>query len=365
MHSGLSENPLNKARVKVVSVTPAGRRRYIEILARYLLRNRRHIDEHHFWINTDDPEDIRYLEELAGQYPEFFKLNRKPMFGRIFDSIWQYFRDYTEDGTVYIRLDDDIGFIAEDAIANLVQYRLDHPEPFLVYGNIVNNAICSYIQQQRGVLSMRPGVVGYQCLDPVGWNSGRFARYVHDRFLNDLRRQRLDRWRFDSWTMADYRRFSVNVICWFGQDMRQVEELHVRNLDEEKVINTVTGETVVAEEDLLSEAVPARYQRPNQICGSAVFAHVAFCTQRPFIEKGTALLEKYDCLSRRPGLRYWPAEIMWLEVMRRARHWVSWTGVRLNRRIAAVKAVASDKYPQLYQRLRNIKRRLRSEAIGS
>ncbi len=59
---------------KVVSVTPYGRRRYVEILAHYLLDLRGVIDEHHFWVNTDDREDLAFVEALAAEYPDFFHL---------------------------------------------------------------------------------------------------------------------------------------------------------------------------------------------------------------------------------------------------------------------------------------------------
>ena len=44
--------------MKVISVTPAGRKIYLEILVPYLLKNRAYIAEHHFWLNTENREDI-------------------------------------------------------------------------------------------------------------------------------------------------------------------------------------------------------------------------------------------------------------------------------------------------------------------
>lgn len=144
---------------RVVTVTPAGRKRYLAILVPYLLRNRTHIAEHHWWVNTRDAADVEYLEELAAQYPTFFKLDRRTFYNvdQPTVSIWQYFRDCVDEDTIYVRLDDDICYVAPDAIHTLTAYRATHRDPFLVLGNIVNNAICSYYQQQTGLLSAKMG----------------------------------------------------------------------------------------------------------------------------------------------------------------------------------------------------------------
>ena len=42
----------------------------------------------------------------------------------------------------YARFDDDICYMTDDALANLRRFREENTEPFLVLGNIVNNAVC-------------------------------------------------------------------------------------------------------------------------------------------------------------------------------------------------------------------------------
>ena len=96
--------------MKVITVAPAGRKHYLEILVEYLLENRRYISEHHFWLNTNLKKDIAYIEMLAAKHPDFFKINRKEMLKKSVDSIWQYYKDYIDDDTIYIKFDDDICF---------------------------------------------------------------------------------------------------------------------------------------------------------------------------------------------------------------------------------------------------------------
>lgn len=284
---------------KLVSVTPAGRKAYLEILVPQLLQNRQHIHEHHFWVNTNLQEDITYLESLARQYPDFFKLNRRAFYdaSRPNNSIWQYFQDYTDADTIYLRLDDDICYIAPDAIPNIAAYRLAHPEPFLVLGNIVNNAICSYYHQQRGFLPLSWGRVGKMCMDPIGWDSKLFAHRLHNRFLHDIRNGTTDRWKFAPQTLDGFERFSINVICWFGKDMAQVPERLIPNLYVQPLTHPLNQSGMNNEEVALTEYLPAKFNRPNVICGDALFGHFAYYTQRTYLEGITTLLQDYHSLA--------------------------------------------------------------------
>ena len=66
---------------RVVSVTPYGRHRYVEILARYLLSLRPLIDEHHFWVNTDDADDLAFVEGLAAAVSDLASLRHLRIVG--------------------------------------------------------------------------------------------------------------------------------------------------------------------------------------------------------------------------------------------------------------------------------------------
>ena len=52
-------------------------------------------------------------------------------------------------GTVYVQVDDDVVYIAEHAIANLVRERL-RERCLLVSANVVNHAIMSAVHQKHG-----------------------------------------------------------------------------------------------------------------------------------------------------------------------------------------------------------------------
>jgi hypothetical protein len=274
------------AAMRVISVTPAGRRRYLEALVPHLLRQRHVIDEHHWWLNTEDAADIAYVEQVTAQHPNFFRICRKPVRPDLMlgENIWRYFRDYSEPGTLYVRFDDDIVYMADDAVEQLVEYRRAHRQPFLVVGNIVNNAVCTHFHQRASLVPLRWGAVHNECMDRNGWFRGTFARKLHQLFLAEIRGGQLDHWKSTELNINGTRRFSINVISWLGEDMRAVPELDYDRIDEEP---------------FLTEVLPARLGRPNAACGQALFAHFAFYTQRHYLEwTWPELIDHYQALAR-------------------------------------------------------------------
>ncbi len=271
--------------MRTITVTPAGRRRYLEILANYLLRNRQVIDEHHWWLNTREPGDVAFLHRLVDQYPKFFKIVSRPMRGSdlIGYSIWPYLRGSDAADALYIRLDDDICFVEDGAIAAMRDFRLAHREPFLVLGNVVNNAICTHLHQAAGLTPLEWGRIGQECMDEIGWRSGEFAARLHQRFLKEIVRGRLAPWKNAEMPFDGVRRFSINAISWFGADMAAVPEGPTAPIDEEPFVTI---------------DMPRRLERPNVICPEALFGHYAFYTQRKYLETVTPeILLRYKRIS--------------------------------------------------------------------
>ena len=276
--------------MRLVTVTPAGRRPYLEILANYLLRRRDIISEHRWWLNTRRPRDVAYIYQLADRYPDFFRIESKPVgpVDRVGYSIWRYMCDCTEPDTMYIRLDDDICFMSDDALVQLRDERLRQREPLLILGNIVNNAVCSHFHQQAGLLPKSWGAVGNECLDERGWRSGAFARRVHRRFLKDLAKGREVLWKQPAMPVDGTARFSINAICWFGEDFQGVPEVESRVADEEP---------------FLTCDLPKRLVRPNVVCPQALFAHYAFYTQRRYLKTTSPeILARYRRIAQQPVL---------------------------------------------------------------
>lgn len=264
-------------RGKRIVVTPAGRTRYLEILHACLAKQTDAFDQWLLLVNTTDPRDIGYCERLAARNPDWidtrYAEGSEPARGNL--NIHKFLNQFCRDPeTTYLRLDDDIAYLAPGFVERIFAFRESHPEPFLVYGNIVNNAIVSWLHQKFGNFAYEAHS-GYECTDRVGWGHPPFAQELHEAFLRDPADPK---WEFKKWVATEYERVSVNAVSWFGKDLAEkpVEE------DEELWLAVVR---------------PKELKRPNVVCGTAVCVHFAFHTQRDHLEKTTDLLERYKALA--------------------------------------------------------------------
>ncbi len=269
---------------KVIAVTPAGRQKYLEILVPYVLKNHEIIDEYHLWLNTENKTDLHYIGQLANQN-DFIKaipLGLKPEGNR---TIHNFFKRCCDKKTIYIRFDDDICFIADNAVEELLRFRIENPNYFLVFPNIINNSIVSHIHQRLNILNTRLGVCKYDVLCSLAWKNPRFAYEVHTEFLDRVSHNNLSEYIFKQWILNSFERFSINCMAWFGS---KFAEFHGIVGQDEEVWLTVNK--------------PKEIRKYNAICGSSIVAHFAYYTQRPFLEQ-TDLLKRYQLLLKLPLIK--------------------------------------------------------------
>lgn len=269
-----------------VIVTPAGRRRYLEILEPYVRRAivAGEAARWDIWMNTQVPSDEAYIRQIAAENPDIYRVVEHIGGWDGNFAICQFFRGCIDPDETYVRVDDDIVFMESGAIRDLAQFRRDNPEPFLVYGNIVNNSICTHLHQRAGLTSLEDGIAEYICMGANSWNNPKVALREHQGFLDRVERSRvaIQPYIFDRWIAYDYERISINTICWTGADFAKFG-----------------GEVGMDEEDWLSCQKPRELGRPNVIYGGAIFSHFAYFTQRPWLEANTDILERYHRLSKR------------------------------------------------------------------
>lgn len=271
---------------KIVVITPAGRKRYLEILFPYIYRDKGLIDEYHLWVNTSTISDIKYIESLYKHFPNFVKL----IYGNIEPngslSVYQFYDYCTENKTIYIKIDDDICFIEEGAIEELVKFRVANPQYFLVYANIVNNVLCSHLHQRMGMLTLSQGECTYDPFCDLGWKSEKIASYIHSNFLNNLKDCKLDNYKYKQWILHEFERTSINFISWFGKDFAEFD-------------GKVCSDNDKDDEQWLSVYKPRQVNKFNCICGTALVVHFAYYTQRECLESQTNSLQKYKEISEK------------------------------------------------------------------
>ena len=269
----------NRSRSRVI-VTPAGRKQYIEILYQHLLLQRDSFDTWQLWLNTVDPVDLEYMRKLAKENDWIIARELTvPHNGNL--SIYSFFPGASQPGTTYLRLDDDIVWLEPGFIKSIMAFREANPRPFLVYGNIVNNAITSHIFQRIGLVGFDHGLTSYQSSDKVGYMSVGFAESMHRALLSKVvstQQTMLEPWKFPNWNLFEYERMSINAIAWLGEDFA-----------------AFGGDVGLDEEYWLSVVKPRAIGRPNMIYGGKLCAHYAFFTQRQGLDQ-TDILDQYRSL---------------------------------------------------------------------
>jgi hypothetical protein len=264
---------------RVVCVTPAGRRRYMKLLAPYVLRSPI-VDEYQIWANTRDEDDLEFFRCLARADARVTIVEAPDHHvSGTGSTIGQFFRGCIDSGSVYIRFDDDIVYLNEGFFETLLKFRIENPRYFIVSPLVINNALCSFISQIRSGRHSAFGYIRPNVYDGIAWQSPVFAYHLHDEFLRQLAANSLGALRFERQEFG-LCRFSINCISWLGGQFAEFGGVVPRGADEEEWISAVK---------------PTELGLANCVHGMAIAGHFAFHTQREYLDT-TDLLARYEQL---------------------------------------------------------------------
>lgn len=285
---------------KVIVWTPYGRTQTYSILIEYLRRDveRGLVDEVWAFMNTEptgQEQDIAYAHELADAYP-WFKLKERPN-GRPRNRVIQrntgFAYEYmTDPQTVYVRMDDDIVWVEDQAIENLVCQRLSMPEPTAVFSTMWNNAIVSYFAQMQGLIPREWGQCTMYCMDPVGWADGAFAVKIHELLLDKIDSgcpQDLEL--YQSFPIPPGTQFSVSCFASLGSMYRDLP-------DGPGILDP--NHVTIEEENWHTVARPLKTGISNILVGNALVSHYSFKPQKPHLAS-TNILDRYRALAEKIG----------------------------------------------------------------
>ena len=268
---------------KVVTNSPYGRKRYVEILVEYLLASRPIIDKHVFWLNTDVQEDLDYVHSLVNQYPDFFEILELPYIEELKYSsknVARFYEYCLDPDTVYCKIDDDIVWFEHKEFENFIRFRINNPEYFIIFANTVNNAINYYIHEKIGALQKDDfPPTSYSSISNA-WSNYSYAIKHFKSFYDHYKNGTLSKMKFDRWVLSEYERYSINFFAWMGSEFAKF------------------GTCGKDDEKWLSQLKPAEREMPNCIYGNFIAVHYAYYTQRKELDAQPQILGLFRKLSK-------------------------------------------------------------------
>ena len=264
---------------RVVVVTPAGRRRYLEILRRYVEHSPL-VDAWHLWVNTTDEEDLGYLSSMTRIRKSTFTVRVNAGDPSLsVNNICNFYPHAASRDTVYVRLDDDVVWLASNFFEALLKRRWKEDD-LLTSASVINNPLPDWLRQRSGCIpsQLRLGA-DLAIRQNVGWLSQESAELIHRQLLAELESHKYpNHWQTQDWRCLGNERFGSNAFAWLGEDMSDA-------------VNTMGG-VGVDEEHWLTQIWPLKTGRFNAICGSALCSHFAYAPQRKHLEE-VGLLKRY------------------------------------------------------------------------
>jgi hypothetical protein len=249
--------------------TFAGRRDRMSILMTYVLKALRCglIDEHHVWNYARNRRDRAWVSSLSAYHPGIRVMEPR---GRPFDAYYDHYRKEDYGDAVFLKADDDIVYIDLERLPGFIAHRISDPATFLLSANVVNNGVCAYFQQQRGVLPATFPTLPYPPGGICGllWERADLAVQLHRAFLDAPRS-----FGFPGTTLAPDR-LSINFVSYLGRDLDLIEGLR--------------GD----DEDMLSVKLPRASGRSNLIHNPFVVSHLSFYSQDQGMDR-ESLLQAY------------------------------------------------------------------------
>ncbi|KAL3959551.1 hypothetical protein ACCO45_004668 [Purpureocillium lilacinum] len=310
-------------------------------LDRNLVDNGGWLDEVVWLTNTDDKDDLEYLEEIIASNPKRYKKLSVP--GETL-SIYTLYKawELLERGRYYVKIDDDIVWMADDAIPRVVTRKMQHPHDFVVSANVINNprwASCtttsghsthtSPTSRRRRTATATPasshgsrpssGPGAARPTTPGRWTATRrtrttgWLRVRNDTMMEQTPAAQLkyELWgpSYDSWAIATQMHYSllenveedglhaykfrppwdmggerirINFICVYADDVLDTDPA---NWTKDR-----------GDEDMLVIDLPAKLRRPVMIVGDALAAHYRYGDQGKLDD--TDVLPRYQSLAK-------------------------------------------------------------------
>jgi hypothetical protein len=285
--------------MKFIVVTPAGREKYLRLLAHHVLGSPL-VSEWHLWDNCRTAEDRAYLHRLAASDPRC-KLKQLPGADGNFGIIGAFFRFCDDPDAFYLRLDDDVVHVEEGLFGRMLERATAARGSAIWFAPmIINNAICGALLKELARVRIE-GPISCQAMCPYAWAHADFPIALHPVYIEAVRTGRTaDFYVPDRELRAT--RFSINAIGFFGADKLALGDLFM-------------PPGIQTEEEWLSATLPIRLNSCGKVLGDMTVAHFSFYTQERRVLQ-TDILDRYYALAGLPAPVYEKPKKRLKEVLR-------------------------------------------------
>jgi hypothetical protein len=305
--------------MKTIAVTFAGRKRYMEILFKYILKYREKIDEYHLYLATTNQDDIDYMVEFQERNSDFVRIVRLETYENFNRTkVWNLcYLNCQDENSLYIKIDDDVVYLDGRLFSEFIEFRKTSKSP-LVFPHIINNIISSPILEKHGRIKLpqfdNDSKVYYtwrdtikrirsqvnslknkmnydfvvsdlvsqnEILCPVVWGNLGYSLAIHEVFLHKLSEVGVEYLYTENVELDNFEPMSIQCCSWIGKDLKKY--------------TTDFGEVGSEDEPWMSVYLPLWLENPNVIFGESVVSHFSSYNQEPYLlENG--ILEKYKDL---------------------------------------------------------------------
>lgn len=268
---------------KIVVVTPAGRKKYLNLLKAYILDDPV-VSEWHLWDNCRSESDRVYIEDLAKAHDKI-KIIKTDYADGTNSSVNRFYKFASDPNTFYFKVDDDIIYIKPGTFDRVYKTALTTKDDHIWWSPLViNNAVCSWILKYKSKLNIAANLSA-QAADSIGWRSPYFAKSLHALFLHQLERRNLEVFEVSN-TEISGGRFSINFIGFFGSEVKK------------DIIQFCPP--AVDDEEWISAVLPALRDKRGLVVGDCLVSHFSYYTQERYLLKSGTLRDYYDQIGPLP-----------------------------------------------------------------
>lgn len=155
----------------------------------------------------------------------------------------------------------------------LITFRINNPDYFMVSPLVINNDISTYILQSEGLIKLESyfGANSYN----LKWYNGYFAKELHEWFLDDFLLPRKYTSLHCGCHEVALNRYAINAVAWFGKDF-----------------NLFKGEVIGDDEEFLTVSFPSQIDKIHCFDCNTIAVHFSFKLQRKILDQ-TDILSRY------------------------------------------------------------------------